>query len=217
MELKQFEGQDKKELSLIEVGHAILERNGDVMEFNDLLSEIAEYLELADGELEENMTQFYTDLNIDGSFISLGQNRWGLREWYPIDSIDEEITHDNDKDEERPRRKKRKKKLEEDYDEEEEEEEEDFDEDYDEDEDDDEEEELPVGDRGEDDDEKLTYGKRVKVDEHGVLIDDEDKEDLGEYEDDLSTLGDADEELETEGLTVIDEDDLEDDSEDEEE
>jgi len=216
VELTQFEGQDKKELSMIEVAHAIFDVTGEVMDFADLLNEIANYLGLTDEELEENMTQFYTDLNIDGSFISLGDNRWGLRAWYPVDSIDEEITHDNDKDEERPRRKKRKKKrIDDDFeeDEEDDEEEDEFDDEFDEDEDDEDEEEdtPPVVSN---DDDKLDYGERVKVDEHGVLVDDEDEEDLGEYEADLSDLGDSDEALEDE-LTVIDEDDMEDDEDDE--
>ncbi|MCQ9210203.1 DNA-directed RNA polymerase subunit delta [Granulicatella seriolae] len=109
MELKEFEGINKKELSMIEVAHAILEQTNDVLEFNQLLVDIQEYLELTDDELEAKMTNFYTDLNIDGSFISLGDNRWGLRSWYPIDSIDEEIISSIDDDDLKKRRKKRKK------------------------------------------------------------------------------------------------------------
>src|SRR5699024_8180299 len=114
------------------VAHAILEVQGEIMDFSDLLNEIATFLELTDEELEQNMTQFYTDLNIDGSFISLGDNRGGLRAWYPIESIDEEITQDNDADDERPRRKKRKKKYVEDDYEEDDLDEEDYEEDEDE-------------------------------------------------------------------------------------
>ena len=59
----------------------------------------------------------------------------------------------------------------------------------------------------------------MNVDEHGVMIDDEDKEDLGEYKADLSELGTDDEEDElpdgVEGDLTIIEDEDEDDSEEE--
>lgn len=184
MELKQFDGQIKSELSMIEVAHAVLEQKGDVMDFTDLLSEIAGFLELSDSELENEMTQFYTDLNIDGSFISLGDNRWGLRSWYAIDSIDEELTHANDDDDERPRRRKKGKKTfgsdEIDYNSDDSEESDEYEnEDFEED---------------EEDDKETVYGGAVEVSDHGVLVDDEDEEDLGEYKADLSALGTDDDE-----------------------
>ena len=110
MEINVFEGVNKNELSMIEVAHAILEQRGDVMDFSDLVNQIQNYLETSDSEIRDSLAQFYTDLNIDGSFISLGDNRWGLRSWYAIDSIDEEVNHGiDDEDEDTPRRRKRKK------------------------------------------------------------------------------------------------------------
>ncbi len=111
MEIYVFEGVDKSELSMIEVAHAILTQKADVMDFSDLVNQIQNYLEKSDSEIRDSLAQFYTDLNIDGSFISLGDNRWGLRSWYAIDSIDEEVNQgiEDEEDEETPRRKKRKK------------------------------------------------------------------------------------------------------------
>lgn len=110
MELIVFEGMNKNELSMIEVAHAILEQREDVMDFTDLVNQIQVFLEKSDLEIRESLAQFYTDLNIDGSFISLGENRWGLRSWYAIDSIDEELNHGlDDEDEENQPRRKRKK------------------------------------------------------------------------------------------------------------
>ena len=109
MELKKHDGINKNELSMVEVAHAILEAKNEVLDFNQLLVEIQEYMELSDEALESRMARFYTDLNIDGSFISLGDNRWGLRAWYPIDSIDEEIATSMEDEEVKKPRKKRKK------------------------------------------------------------------------------------------------------------
>ncbi len=50
MELSQFKGQSKNELAMVDVAHAILETTGEVSDFNDLLAEVADYLELDDKE-----------------------------------------------------------------------------------------------------------------------------------------------------------------------
>lgn len=109
LKLTRLDGINKNELSMIEVAHEIFEETGEVLDFNDLLAKVQDYIGLSEAELEEKMTRFYTNLNIDGSFISLGENRWGLRSWYPIDSIDEEILSTIDEEEVQVRRKKRKK------------------------------------------------------------------------------------------------------------
>ena len=93
MELDVFAGQEKSELSMIEVARAILETRGrdNEMYFNDLVNEIQNYLEKSDADIRKALPFFYSDLNTDGSFIPLGDNKWGLRSWYAIDEIDEEV------------------------------------------------------------------------------------------------------------------------------
>ena len=103
MELEVFAGQEKSELSMIEVARAILELRGrdHEMHFSDLVNEIQNYLGTSNSDIREALPLFYTELNFDGSFISLGDNKWGLRSWYGVDEIDEEIIalEENDDDE----------------------------------------------------------------------------------------------------------------------
>lgn len=112
LKLDVFAGQEKNELSMIEVARAILEERGRDKEmfFSDLVNEIQVYLEKSDADIREALPYFYSDLNTDGSFIPLGENKWGLRSWYAIDEIDEEIiTLDElDDDEQAPKRKKKR-------------------------------------------------------------------------------------------------------------
>lgn len=96
LELKQFDGENKSDLSMIEVARAILEQKGEAMTFADIVNDIQQYLDKSDHEIRERLPQFYTDLNGDGGFISLGENVWGLRTWYPYDSVDEEVNHPED-------------------------------------------------------------------------------------------------------------------------
>ncbi|WP_242700621.1 DNA-directed RNA polymerase, delta subunit [Enterococcus sp. DIV0212c] len=201
MEINVFDGLNKDELSMIEVAHAILEQREDVMDFSDLVNQIQNYLGKSDSEIRDSLAQFYTDLNIDGSFISLGDNRWGLRSWYPIDSIDEEVTHGLDEDEEdKPRRRKRKKVNAFIIDANDED----------------------VIDYNDDDPEDA----ELTGDDDDILYDDDDDEEDEEikaYNSDLQEIGaDSDDEEEVlpgieEDLTIIDEDDVDDDFDDEDE
>lgn len=96
LELKQFEDKHIDEIAMIDVAKAILEQKGEVMTFTDILEEVSKFLKISKKELERRIPQFYTDINVDGEFISLGENSWGLRTWYPVDSINEVLTHEND-------------------------------------------------------------------------------------------------------------------------
>lgn len=96
---------------MIEVARAILETRGrdEEMFFSELVNAIQEYLGKSDADIREALPYFYADLNTDGSFIPLGENKWGLRSWYAIDEIDEEIiTLEENDDEEAPKRPKQR-------------------------------------------------------------------------------------------------------------
>ena len=97
MKFDKFKDQNKDELSLIEVAYEILNNNNkEVMNFSDIVNEMQDYLGKSDDDIMRALPQFYTDLNNDGSFLSLGENVWGLRKWYPYDSVDEEVNHPED-------------------------------------------------------------------------------------------------------------------------
>jgi len=113
LELEVFAGQEKSELSMIEVARAILELRGrdHEMYFSDLVNEIQNYLEKSNSEIREALPLFYTELNVDGSFIPLGDNKWGLRSWYAIDEVDEEIIALEETDEDETPKKRKKKRV----------------------------------------------------------------------------------------------------------
>lgn len=97
--LDDFKGEDHAELSMIEVARAILQDRGKRMAFADLVNEVQKFLGKSDQEIRDRLPQFYTDLNTDGEFISMGENVWALRSWFPYESVDEEVNHPEDEEE----------------------------------------------------------------------------------------------------------------------
>ena len=167
-------------MSLIEVAYEILKEKKQAITFQEMMAEIKSILELDEADVNEKMVQFYTDINIDGRFMSQGEGRWGLRVWYPVDQIEEDNVTTV-----KPKKKKSKKAVDEDdldLDEFDEIDEEDLDfDEFDDDDDDD-----SVDD--DEDDEDF----------------DEDLEDTDDFEDDDELLEDEDED---EDLPLEDEDD----------
>lgn len=91
MSLQQFSKEQLQEMSLIEVAYELLAEKRQAVAFQELMDEIKKTLNLSDEEVKSRIAQFYTDINIDGRFLSLGESRWGLRVWYPVDQVEEEI------------------------------------------------------------------------------------------------------------------------------
>ena len=109
MSLTTLGNHPKEELALVEIATAVLTEHKEAMPFSSLVQEIQDFLEIDSETFKPRLSQFYTDLNTDGSFISLGNNEWALRAWYPVDAIDESI-HELDDEEDAPKRKKSAKK-----------------------------------------------------------------------------------------------------------
>lgn len=104
MSLQQYTLEELKEMSLIEVAHAILTEKKQAVNFHELVQEIATLQQVKVEEIQYKLPQFYTDLNVDGRFSTQGENRWGLKVWYPIDQIQDEMTNPV-----KPKKKKAKK------------------------------------------------------------------------------------------------------------
>lgn len=189
MKIRELSKEELIEESFVDLTYAMLEETHETKTYAELVEEIEKLLNLSKEEMKDRLVQFYTDLNIDGRFLILGENRWGLREWYPVEQIEEESA---------PTVKARKKKAKvaddegfDDLDElalEDELEFEDFGEDDDDDEDDDDEVikspvEVEVLDFDADDDDDEDVDVLVE-DLDGNIIDDENDEDDDEDEED---------------------------------
>lgn len=94
-------------MSLIEMTHALLTESKQAIAFDELINQIIKLQGITKAEIMERIPQFYTDLNVDGRFnTSGGDNKWGLKDWYPIDQIEDEMTNPV-----KPKKKKTKKAV----------------------------------------------------------------------------------------------------------
>lgn len=109
MSLAQYSKEQLKELSLIELAYEFMSNSKNPIAFSDLIHEVSTAMELTEDEMRARLAQFYTDLNIDGRFLALGDNRWGLRVWYPIETAEDEVASVT-----KPKKKTKKKGLDED-------------------------------------------------------------------------------------------------------
>ncbi|GAB3047984.1 DNA-directed RNA polymerase subunit delta [Virgibacillus ainsalahensis] len=102
MSLKEYSHEELKSMPMLELTSAILWNEKKAMNFHDLFSKVAEHKDYSDADKEANIAQFYTDMNVDGRFMTVGSNLWGLKRWYPVEQMDEEVA-------DAPKKKKKKK------------------------------------------------------------------------------------------------------------
>lgn len=91
MKLQDYTKEMVDEKSFINMTYKLLKEKNTTMNLYDIIDEFKRLGGYEDHEIENRIVQFYTDLNTDGRFLSVGENIWGLRDWYSVDDIEEKI------------------------------------------------------------------------------------------------------------------------------
>ncbi|MDD8048658.1 MAG: DNA-directed RNA polymerase subunit delta [Thomasclavelia sp.] len=97
--------------SMVDTAVDILKDKKKEMNFYDLYDAVAKELELDEEGKEDKKSLFYTNITLDGRFITLGENVWDLRtshkyedvnidmnDIYNTDDADEDSEEDDDDD-----------------------------------------------------------------------------------------------------------------------
>ncbi|MFF5993926.1 DNA-directed RNA polymerase subunit delta [Lysinibacillus sp. KU-BSD001] len=90
MNFREMTKEQLAEESLIDLAYAVLEERKSAILFNDLVKAIQNLNGYSDEEIKARLVQFYTDMNVDGRFLLNHESGWGLREWYKVETIEEE-------------------------------------------------------------------------------------------------------------------------------
>ncbi len=184
MSLKELSEQQISEISMIELATLVLEDEKKALDFNDMFNRIADLKGFTNKEKENYIAQFYTDMNIDGGFMTIGTNQWGLKRWYPVEQMEEEIANlpKNRKKKKKKKKKKPSKLLED---------------------------ELGVS--GFDDEDSEDPEEDVELTDEDLDLDDDDDDYDGDYEDD--DLDEEEEEIVEDDISFIGDDDEDDEEE----
>lgn len=87
--LNKYSEEQMIKMSMIELANIVLSDEKSDMNFIDLFNKVAALKNFTEDEKGNLLSRFYTDLNVDGRFTTLGSNVWGLKRWYPVDQTSE--------------------------------------------------------------------------------------------------------------------------------
>ncbi|EFS16863.1 DNA-directed RNA polymerase subunit delta [Staphylococcus capitis] len=91
MKIQDYTKEMVDEKSFIDMAYTLLNDKQTTMNLYDIIDEFKSLGGYEYDDIENRVVQFYTDLNTDGRFLNVGENQWGLRDWYSIDDIEEKI------------------------------------------------------------------------------------------------------------------------------
>lgn len=92
MSIRDFTEEQIVEMSAIELAFVLLNEEKKPYDYQQLFNRIVDLKGLNHEETSRRRTKLFTAFNLDGRFIHLGENHWGLREWYSLDQSDEELS-----------------------------------------------------------------------------------------------------------------------------
>ncbi|NAM81772.1 DNA-directed RNA polymerase subunit delta [Staphylococcus epidermidis] len=91
MKIQDYTKEMVDEKSFIDMAYTLLNDKQTTMNLYDIIDEFKCLGGYEYEDIENRIVQFYTDLNTDGRFLNVGENLWGLRDWYSVDDIEEKI------------------------------------------------------------------------------------------------------------------------------
>jgi len=84
-----IDSEKLSEMALVDIAYEILRKTNRTYNFRELMDELVTLRKMTNEQLMAIIAQVYTEINIDGRFVCLGDNVWGLKRWYPTDTVEE--------------------------------------------------------------------------------------------------------------------------------
>lgn len=73
--------------SLIEYAYEFVSKHKESVNFNEIWEYVKKEAGLSEEQANKKVGQFFTNMMLDGRFITLGENEWDLRERHVFDKV----------------------------------------------------------------------------------------------------------------------------------
>jgi DNA-directed RNA polymerase subunit delta len=84
-----LEAEKIQEMAMVDLAYQLLSQSKKPAYYRDLFKELTEMKNMSESEAMDMIAQVYTEINLDGRFICLGDNLWGLKRWYLVETQEE--------------------------------------------------------------------------------------------------------------------------------
>lgn len=79
--------EDFNQSSMLDVAYSLMTKKKKAVDFYKLWAEVSEIKGFTEEEANEKESLFYTNITLDGRFITIGENQWDLRERHKFESV----------------------------------------------------------------------------------------------------------------------------------
>lgn len=73
--------------SMIDIALELLEKSDKALSFNELWTKVAELKNYDEVQKDTHISQFYTNLSLEGKIINVGENTWDLRDRHEFKEV----------------------------------------------------------------------------------------------------------------------------------
>ena len=75
------------EKSLLDHAYDFISERKDAVPFEEIWQYVVSAANLSEEEAKQKVSRFYTNLMLDGRFVTLGENKWDLRSRHTFDKV----------------------------------------------------------------------------------------------------------------------------------
>ncbi|WCK54377.1 DNA-directed RNA polymerase subunit delta [Aneurinibacillus sp. Ricciae_BoGa-3] len=84
-----LEPEKIEEMAMVDLSYQLLSETKKPQYYRDLFNQVVELKQISEQQAMDVIAQVYTEINLDGRFICLGDNLWGLKRWYLVETQEE--------------------------------------------------------------------------------------------------------------------------------